>query len=229
MKYTSKPLLTLPLSLWTVLCLATAVYNASANLSGSYTFSGTTTPTDQTGPWNMTSDEIASARLRFVLDTPIKFKDIANINYDYDVNVGGIGASRPRTEVVLDSDGDGLSDGVILIRWGSVNVFDDPTVADNLNTGNLIGVVDAFGFRYDNSGVGGLPFSIYAESLLLAGEMNVLRINVYIAPGTGTRDFDINSVNVSAVPEPTTMVAGALLLLPFGMSTIRKFRKNRTA
>jgi len=34
---------------------------------------------------------------------------------------------------------------------------------------------------------------------------------------------------VSAVPEPTTMVAGALLLLPFGMSTLRLLRRKQTA
>ena len=33
---------------------------------------------------------------------------------------------------------------------------------------------------------------------------------------------------VLAVPEPTTMVAGALLLLPFGMSTVRALRRNST-
>jgi hypothetical protein len=31
------------------------------------------------------------------------------------------------------------------------------------------------------------------------------------------------------VPEPTTVVAGALLLLPFAASTIRFMRKNRAA
>lgn len=35
--------------------------------------------------------------------------------------------------------------------------------------------------------------------------------------------------NPTPVPEPTTMIAGALLLLPFGASTIRFLRKNRTA
>ena len=30
-----------------------------------------------------------------------------------------------------------------------------------------------------------------------------------------------------AVPEPTTMIAGAMLLLPFGASTLRMLRKNR--
>jgi hypothetical protein len=32
-----------------------------------------------------------------------------------------------------------------------------------------------------------------------------------------------------SVPEPTTMIAGALLLLPFGASTLRILRKNRAA
>jgi hypothetical protein len=34
---------------------------------------------------------------------------------------------------------------------------------------------------------------------------------------------------ITPVPEPTTMVAGALLLLPFGASTLRILRKSRTA
>ena len=34
---------------------------------------------------------------------------------------------------------------------------------------------------------------------------------------------------LAPVPEPTTMVAGALLLLPFGASTIRFLRKRQTA
>jgi hypothetical protein len=33
----------------------------------------------------------------------------------------------------------------------------------------------------------------------------------------------------SAVPEPSTVVAGALLLLPFGVSTMRILRKNKTS
>ncbi len=35
--------------------------------------------------------------------------------------------------------------------------------------------------------------------------------------------------NVSLVPEPTTLIAGALLLLPFGANTLRRLRKSRTA
>ena len=42
--------------------------------------------------------------------------------------------------------------------------------------------------------------------------------------GTGLSD-----VNLIPVPEPTTMVAGALLLLPFGMSTLRMLRRSGMA
>ena len=35
------------------------------------------------------------------------------------------------------------------------------------------------------------------------------------------------NVAILAVPEPTTMIAGALLLLPFGASTLRILRRNR--
>ena len=37
------------------------------------------------------------------------------------------------------------------------------------------------------------------------------------------------NVSVLAVPEPTTMIAGAMLLLPFGASTLRILRRNRMA
>jgi len=36
------------------------------------------------------------------------------------------------------------------------------------------------------------------------------------------------SGSITAIPEPSTVVAGALLLLPFGVSTIRILRKNRS-
>jgi hypothetical protein len=41
--------------------------------------------------------------------------------------------------------------------------------------------------------------------------------------------IDNVSLTATAVPEPTTMVAGALLLLPIGMGTLRKLRKSQAA
>jgi len=42
-------------------------------------------------------------------------------------------------------------------------------------------------------------------------------------------DFALDDISLVAVPEPTTVIAGALLLLPFGASTFRILRKNRAA
>jgi len=50
--------------------------------------------------------------------------------------------------------------------------------------------------------------------------------------GTGTSDSYgalIDNVSVEAVPEPTTVIAGALLLLPFGASVLRSYRNKRSA
>jgi hypothetical protein len=42
-------------------------------------------------------------------------------------------------------------------------------------------------------------------------------------------DFALDDISLALVPEPTTFIAGALLLLPFAASTIRFIRKTRTA
>ena len=47
--------------------------------------------------------------------------------------------------------------------------------------------------------------------------------------GTGLSDSYgavVDNVSLTAVPEPTTVLAGALLLLPFGVSTIRSLRRK---
>jgi len=49
-----------------------------------------------------------------------------------------------------------------------------------------------------------------------------------IAEGTD-KDYNDMVVSITPVPEPTTLVAGMLLLLPFGASTLRVFRKTHTA
>jgi len=51
-------------------------------------------------------------------------------------------------------------------------------------------------------------------------------LDAYNAGGTLIGQSDIT---VDVVPEPTTMIAGALLLLPFGVSTLRILRKRHTA
>jgi hypothetical protein len=47
--------------------------------------------------------------------------------------------------------------------------------------------------------------------------------------GTSETTFTVSEIELQIVPEPTTMIAGALLLLPFGASTLRLLRKTRKA
>jgi len=42
-------------------------------------------------------------------------------------------------------------------------------------------------------------------------------------------DVEINTNSITPVPEPSTIVAGALLLLPFGVGAIRSLRRDRKA
>ena len=61
------------------------------------------------------------------------------------------------------------------------------------------------------------------------GNLEVMRAYAYVGDeGASSGSVDINSITITSVPEPTTMIAGALLLLPFGASTLRILRK-RTA
>ena len=48
-------------------------------------------------------------------------------------------------------------------------------------------------------------------------------------PTGGRVEFSNASEDVSVVPEPTTLIAGALTLLPFAASTLRILRRTRTA
>jgi len=66
------------------------------------------------------------------------------------------------------------------------------------------------------------------------GQMTVYETGVEIGDwdnGTATipASANIDSITLFPVPEPTTMITGALLLLPFGASTLRILRKTRKA
>jgi len=99
------------------------------------------------------------------------------------------------------------------LLWGSVDTYNTLSFYNGLNlvgslTGGQVfqpakGAQDASGTVYVN--ISGITFNqVVASSTSYAFE------------------FD----NVAVVPEPTTMIAGALLLLPFGASTLRSLRRK---
>jgi hypothetical protein len=70
---------------------------------------------------------------------------------------------------------------------------------------------------------------------LTAGQTSTILIdtavNTYGANNTGIQDNfpDGGAVIYAPVPEPTTIAAGALMLLPFGIGALRSLRKDRVA
>lgn len=59
------------------------------------------------------------------------------------------------------------------------------------------------------------------------GAYGVIALNLWDANGSSTNPN--KQPMLAIVPEPSTVIAGALLLLPFGVSTVRILRKNKTA
>jgi len=77
---------------------------------------------------------------------------------------------------------------------------------------------------------GGTEFNMWYNSPAITGYYSVP--NEYGLWGYNNGSYipqTYGTATLTPVPEPTTMVAGAMLLLPFGVSTLRMLRKSRTA
>jgi hypothetical protein len=116
------------------------------------------------------------------------------------------------------------------------------------------GTLSGYNYNYGNSGLNNRTASAGALQQAiwwLEGEANgvnnsfvtaaetALGLNDTTIKGDANGAFNVRALNLGdpgtvqdqlvIVPEPTTVVAGALLLLPFGMSTLRILRKKQTA
>jgi len=93
------------------------------------------------------------------------------------------------------------------------------------------GAVDTASTRFQlTSPLSGDIYNAFATYL---GALNPASVQANLGSGNILRSIENGAGqdliwNVTPVPEPTTMIAGALLLLPFGVSTFRMLRKNRT-
>jgi hypothetical protein len=95
----------------------------------------------------------------------------------------------------------------------------------NISQNGALNVTTAFDFVDIQNG---LPIVFSFPGI---GTVTVTPLAFSTGPvGISDNSYDINgSFLFTPVPESTTMIAGALLLLPFGVSTLRILRKNRTA
>ena len=88
-----------------------------------------------------------------------------------------------------------------------------------------------FGQFFSNTDFPSLPASVTFSGLHYVGTVNYyvdtsVTNRIYSDPAFY---FSAASFTTTAVPEPTTMVAGALLLLPFGFSAVRNLRNRKQA
>jgi hypothetical protein len=142
----------------------------------------------------------------------------ATWNFDFYANIAGGGDLSTYTFILkyqLTPGGPMGSLNLNNIAFFSGTPTTSTTLQDseNLNFSYLAvtipGFVTAPGGTFNPNATGNYAFSLEADKA-----------------GSSIGESDI-TVDVAAVPEPSTILAGALLLLPFGASALRKLRKNR--
>jgi hypothetical protein len=155
----------------------------------------------------------------------------------WSVNMGGlssttVGSITYQQAPILGGGQLNIYDGVNTltgnVSWGQIHILSDGQggIADALSV-NLTGMAytganaDLLALAANpNNGNLNLTFQFSGTDPTLTG----------LFAGSGTQSVSysgsISSVS-TAVPEPSTVVAGALLLLPFGVSTVRILRKHK--
>lgn len=128
-----------------------------------------------------------------------------------------------------------------LPRWSNADgLIADLYATGSDDSGELAGTLIGQNFGVHSVGLFSAPYGALVGEI--AGNYILLGTSYSgLSPATGILNllyWDSNNgdnteqligVNVTVVPEPATMIAGALLLVPFGASTIRILRKNRAA
>ena len=128
-----------------------------------------------------------------------------------------------------------------------LNIFDGTsTLTGNLNwlqihTSSLGqgGVADSLSINLFNIAYGGLNADLQALAAGKTGNINFTfqfsgsnptLQDLFNGSGSTTASYSgsvSSATDVSSVPEPSTVVAGAMLLLPLGISAVRILRKNK--
>jgi hypothetical protein len=147
------------------------------------------------------------------------------------LNSSGGGGNPPYWVLWLDGSGgsnpNNIIDPILIVGAGG----------ETMDGSSTIHVVDLSGAglgTYWDDSLSSIYNVIDTSTGVELGNMQVLSARVEIGEwnidDSISASAEIGSITVPApVPEPTTMVAGALLLLPFGASTLRILRRKQTA
>lgn len=134
---------------------------------------------------------------------------------------------------VTDTSGNTLTRSIDISLATSQNISQSASLNVNYFLGEsqtlMIESSDPVYFNWTDGGID-YTLTVIAEALSLKDPHAVLCPNTWAGDiiGTFTLTSQVNpNTPGTAVPEPSTVVAGALLLLPFGVSTVRMLRKSR--
>jgi hypothetical protein len=131
-------------------------------------------------------------------------------------DVGGTGVSGYEI-VSISGTRNGLAITGLNVDANSPNNI----ILNNVEFDNMLlvpGQFDYFGLSYF---VGANEYNLFSQNNPLGG-------GDYEAPN-GTFDYVPVELTLTAVPEPSTIFAGALLVLPLGISAVRILRSRRSA
>jgi len=103
------------------------------------------------------------------------------------------------------------------LLWGSV---DDYNTLSFYLGGAKVGDVTGLQVKSNANGDQGINGTVYA---------NIFTDSMFdtVVATSSNYAFEFDNIAVAAVPEPSTIIAGAFLLLPFGVSAWRSVRRNR--
>jgi hypothetical protein len=183
------------------------------------------TPLGGTPPYTLTATASTFSYVLFNPDQAFTFSQLTSFSADFHSNSGGAGGGSPRLRILLDTNHDNVGDGSISIYLGDSPNYISGDAALNAYSGfNVIGNNDAG--RYDISGLGGSPFTTYANALAMFGGADVLRFG-FVLDTFGQfadRNLTLNGFNAeialgAAVPEPGSI---ALVALGFGALCLRR-------
>jgi len=114
------------------------------------------------------------------------------------------------------------------VTWNQIHIVSNGQggIADSLSV-NLTGI-NYTGANADLLALASTPNGNLNISFQFSGSDPSLT-SLFAGSGTQSVSYSgsVSSVASSAVPEPSTVVAGMLLLLPFGVSTLRILRKHK--
>jgi hypothetical protein len=177
-------------------------------------------------------------------------------NYNFESQSAGVAADWITSGAnVSDVSGNGVSGyGETFGPGGGNKIDEDITLPAGAGTyavtfwamdlvttvGKIATETGGFKVTLDGSGatsqaiVGGITTGAYTEytvDLTTTGGGSKPLTFEYQADGVGGQGLldDISVTAITAVPEPTTLIAGLSLLLPFGASTLRILRRRQSA